>query len=63
MSPRVILSVFVRALPVVGPLLRRLDTVELYIVKHEAELDLLRAKARADARPTCKPADRLPVAL
>jgi len=49
-TPRVLLSALVRALPVVGPLLRRLDTLEMYVVLHEAELDLVRAE-RAAARP------------
>ena len=47
MTPRVLLSALVRALPVVGPLLRRLDTLEMYVVIHEAELDLVRAERAA----------------
>ena len=56
MSPRIFLSVTVRALPVVGPLLRRLDRLEAYAIMHEAELDLLRAKAGLPERPTCEKA-------
>ena len=45
MSPRILLSAALRALPVVGPLLRRLDRLEIFILLHVAELDLLAAKA------------------
>lgn len=50
MSPRILLSAAVRALPLLGPLLRRLDRVEAYVLFHEAELDLHRAKLGLDPR-------------
>jgi hypothetical protein len=56
MSPRILLSAALRALPVVGPLLRRLDRVELFILLHEAQIDILTAKAGIDRHakaPSC----------
>ncbi len=50
MSPRILLSAVVRALPLLGPLLRRLDRLEMYALLHEAELDLHRAKLGLDTR-------------
>ena len=47
MTLRVLLSTVVRALPVVGPYVRHIDMLTLYVLKHEAELDLNRAKAPA----------------
>lgn len=56
---RALLSAGLRALPVIGPLLRRLDTVELYAVMHEAELDLVRARHRAEDEEKARQAVKL----
>lgn len=45
MSPRILLSAALRALPVVGPFLRRIDRLEVLFLLHEAQIDLLSAKA------------------
>ena len=50
MSPRILLSAAVRALPLLGPLLRRLDRLETFVLLHEAELDLHRAKLGLETR-------------
>ena len=51
MSPRILLSAALRALPVVGPLLRRLDRLEIFILLHESELDLLLADRLEEIEP------------
>jgi hypothetical protein len=50
MSPRILLSAAVRAIPLLGPILRRLDRLEMFVLLHEAELDLHRAKLGLDTR-------------
>jgi hypothetical protein len=46
MRLRILASVLVRALPVVGPFLRRLDRVEVLALMAIAEADLARAQIR-----------------
>ena len=55
MTLRVLLSTVVRALPVVGPFMRHIDMLTIYVLKHEAELDLNRAKASAPPAPPVRP--------
>jgi len=51
MRIRILASVLVRALPVVGPFLRRLDLREAQLLMALAEVDLLRAQVVALQRP------------
>lgn len=50
MTPRVLFHELVRRLPVLGPFLRRIDTLECFVVMHEAELDLFRAQRATDEK-------------
>lgn len=47
----ILASVLVRALPVVGPFLRRRDMHEVHILMLRAEVDLLRAQMAGVLRP------------
>ena len=51
MQLRILASVLVRALPVVGPFLRRRDLHEVHILMLRAEVDLLRAQVAGLLRP------------
>ena len=67
----ILASVLVRALPVVGPFLRRRDMHEVHILMLRAEVDLLRAQMSAVMRPDlrgmsdrpCARRDRGPVTI
>lgn len=71
MRLRILASVVVRALPVVGPFLRRRDLMEVRLLMALAEIDLLRAQVSAllravptdmSPRPACRSA-RGPVTI
>ena len=71
MQLRILASVLVRALPVVGPFLRRRDLRDLRLLMALAEIDLLRAQVSAlqraapsdmSRRPACRP-ERGPVTI
>jgi hypothetical protein len=71
MHIRILASVLVRALPVVGPFLRRRDLRDVRLLMALAEIDLLRAQVSAlqravssdmSQRPACR-GDRGPVTI